>query len=731
MSRHHRLARQHTTIRQPEVTSVGILVPDELDLGQKAILGLFHLLVAVVPFIFTWFNEELFEFNKMIAVYALTIAIAVVWSSRMISQGTLIWKRTALDIPIALFVLSQIASTFLSIHPRTSFFGYYTRFHGGLLSTLSYALLYGAFVSNLRRQDALAVLRTTCIAALGVSLYAIPEKFGFSPSCWLISEGKEGGVACWVQDVQTRVFGTFGQPNWLAAYVITLLPLSWGWISATEQKVWRGVLAVTSLALLTTLLFTQSRSGVAGLAVGGSLTLLGLGWQWLQQKEHQIGWSWLGVVLGGSAFLIAFFGTPWTGALKDAWVRSSATEIAVPVSPTPTPTTNRLEVGGTDSGEIRKIVWNGAIAVWRRYPWFGSGVETFAYSYYQDRPTEHNLVSEWDFLYNKAHNEFLNYLATTGLVGLAAYCGLLLAVFWTLLRDRSSYFWLKVGLAGGIVAQSISNFAGFSTVMITVILWMFAGLAVLLDEPQPPAVKPVGELQVWQLGGLLFGGIFGLFALNMVSVWWLADYRFTRSKQLMASGYVQEGLQTLDSAIKLFPDEALYHDELSSVYSQLAVNLAQLGEASAAAEFSESALVESEIAHRLNDRHLNFYKSTARTLITLSALKPERLSQAKEVLQAALALSPTDAKLFFNLGLVCRNLGQRAEAQKYLEQAIAMKPNYDAARSELGQLFEDEGEFTHAIQAYQDILRYNPSNDGVAQRLKALEATISATPKNP
>ena len=73
----------------------------------------------------------------------------------------------------------------------------------------------------------------------------------------------------------------------------------------------------------------------------------------------------------------------------------------------------QLENGGTESGQIRLIVWQGALEIFKHYPIFGSGVETFAYSYFQYKPISHNLVSEWDFLYNKAHNEFLNYLATT------------------------------------------------------------------------------------------------------------------------------------------------------------------------------------------------------------------------------------------------------------------------------------------------------------------------------
>ena len=50
----------------------------------------------------------------------------------------------------------------------------------------------------------------------------------------------------------------------------------------------------------------------------------------------------------------------------------------------------------------------------------GTGTETFAFAFYRYRPAGHNLTAN-GILYNKAHNEYLNYLATTGLFGLASY----------------------------------------------------------------------------------------------------------------------------------------------------------------------------------------------------------------------------------------------------------------------------------------------------------------------
>ncbi len=122
------------------------------------------------------------------------------------------------------------------------------------------------------------------------------------------------------------------------------------------------------------------------------------------------------LLIGLLIFLIInlFFGSAIT---RFKLLKGSTT----PIRPTSPAAVTQLEAGGTESGQIRLIVWRGALEVFKHNPWIGSGVETFAYSYYGFRPVEHNLVSEWDFLYNKAHNEFLNYLATTGAIGLVAY----------------------------------------------------------------------------------------------------------------------------------------------------------------------------------------------------------------------------------------------------------------------------------------------------------------------
>lgn len=723
-------------------TSITHAVATEVSLSERLrrwTLILFQLLVLITPFFFTWVNEELFEFNKMMLVYGFTALILALWGARMVLARKVLFRPTLMDIPIGLFLASQILSTLFSIHPYTSIFGFYTRVNGGLLSIFCYIGLLYAAINSFTKKDLSALIKTTLVGALGVALYAIPEHFGHSPSCFLITNGRAFDAACWIQDVQSRIFGTFGQPNWLAAYAIGLLPLAValklqeymdGLAGKVSDKKYTWFLWAVLVGLLMTLLFTKSRSGVVGLVGGVLVFALGLGI--LYWRGKQISFDVLkkvGVVVIGAVVIVGIFGTPFTPSISEvisnSSVGSEASSVAGPA----------LETGGTESGDIRKIVWTGAIEIWKRYPVFGSGVETFAYSYYQDRPASHNLVSEWDFLYNKAHNEWLQYLSTTGLVGLGSYL-LMFMVFkiWILLeiwnpkskistRDKV----LLIGLAAGITAINISNFFGFSTVMVNVLFFLFFGWGMIIKLTDLKVPETWGISQTWQKIALGLIALVGVWSLWTVTNWWLADYDYAYGKKRMGAGDTAGGLDRLLSAITRQPQEALYYDELSLTYAQIAAAYQRDGEATSAARFKDAAELASDQTMALNDRHLNFYKNRSRVFVLLSEIDPLFMNRAQETLVQAVALAPTDAKLLYNLAVLDSAVGNTDAALQHLQQTIALKPDYQDAYLELARLYEGQDKLPEALDQYRTIQRTVAPNDpALAATIRRLEASIAA-----
>ncbi len=718
---------------------------------RSTIVALFHFLFLATPLFFLFTTDELFEFNKMMLVYGVTLLISTAWVGRMIVQRAVILVRTPFDWPLVAFFGSQVISTIFSIHPYTSFFGYYSRFHGGLLSTICYLILYWAFVSTVRKSEIKSFFISMFGAAFLVSLYAVMEHYGHSVSCLLISGGQNFGVDCWIQDVQSRVFATFGQPNWLAAYLIMLLPMSLI-LSATSKQSTRWVYAGLSFLFLLTLFFTQSRSGILGFGVGMGVLLGGAALAVILKTKE--GLSKPARALTSSSVLrhlsllsmgVITVATIW-GPFRPVWSNLIPANQSTPVEITAKDTApvNRLDVGGTDSGEIRKIVWSGAVAVFQRYPIFGSGVDTFAYSYYLDRPMAHNLVSEWDFLYNRAHNEFLNILATTGIVGLLSYCGMLVWFgVWSVKllikrqpgEDTSEKKLLTVGLLSGMIGLSISNFFGFSTVMVGVMLFLwFALLTVMWDLGKPnqddaqamekrPVRRPADE---WDWSWLA-GGFIIIIALVVGVKWygyWTADMLYIKGKSLFAVGRYQEGLDHLTQAIQLSPSEALFYDELAMDYAQLAVAMNDT-DATAAATLGQAAIDASDKAIQLNSAHLNFYKTRSRVFITLTQIDSTMLQYSAQALQVALSLAPTDAKLMYNLGIVQLGLENPVSGIEWLQKAVQAKPDYAAARIQLGDAYLAALQPEKAKTEYQYILEHIAPNDPrAAASLASVEAQL-------
>lgn len=411
----------------------------------------FSALFFLVPLILTPWNYELFEFNKMLLVYIATVIITAAWAIRMIMTRHWRVKRTPFDIPLLLFLTSQILSTIFSIDPHTSIFGYYSRFHGSLLSTIAYILLYYAFVSNLNFNHVLRAIRYLLISAALVAFYAIAQHFGIDKHLW-------------VQDVQTRVFSTLGQPNWLAAFILTLLPLTIALSITSKSTIYHLLFTIYYL----TLLYTKSRSGLLGFAVA-YLTfwfLVFIKDSPFPKRRVLFRFFLVSCIL---LFITFFDGLRWLPRYELPATSQIGTQ---------------LESGGSESGDIRRIVWKGALKIWRHYPLFGSGVETFAYSYYNFRSPEHNLVSEWDFLYNKAHNEYLNFLATTGIVGLGAYLLLQAWIFIWLFKNslNTKYYLLNTAFLSGLAGLSISNFFGFSTVPVALLFFLYPAFAIVLID---------------------------------------------------------------------------------------------------------------------------------------------------------------------------------------------------------------------------------------------------------
>ncbi len=733
-------------------TSVTILLMTWDIKLKKFIEYSFYAVFFIVPLIFLPGHVELFQFNKMITVYLLTTMITSAWVIRIVLSGQLKIKRTPFDIPLILFLISQVVSTIFSIVPYTSLWGYYSRFHGGLLSTASYVLLYYAFVSNVfdentnRKsvfhnkflQRSLGVL---IVSVVTVALYGILEHYGIDEHYW-------------VQDVRNRIFSTIGQPNWLAALLVTISPISMFyytsyWLKQNGKRKQLNKIeianGVVTLIFFTALLFTKSRSGLIGYAVmfltfWFLLITQHFSSSTADKKDKESLMRWIKntpIIKPAITSIIALttlslvIGTPFSPSLSQLPTRLQIIQTATQ-SAKPEPAEPQRLIGGSPSEDIRKIVWRGAIDVWKHWPLFGSGVETFAYSYYNFRPVEHNLVSEWDFLYNKAHNEYLNFLATTGVIGLGSY--LLLQgtfVIWSL---RNIYKKAELQLAAfisGYLGLSVVNFGGFSTVTVGMLLFLYPAFAYLSQQSDKQWISfklyktnSNNKLTKLQYIFLLITLLATTSMITEVGVRWYADRVFTAGSEKSRSGEITEGLLLQQKAAALVPEEPLFHDRLSLDLARSAAALYMEGATESAQILADTAELHSDYVMSINPYHINYLKNRTAVMIHLSSIDESYLQKAFNTLLLAKEHSPTDPKLTFNLSLLYLQKGEAEKAKQELVKTIELKPDYAAARLELAAMLEIDGKIDEARSHYEYILKYiDPNQQGALKGLERTEIT--------
>lgn len=607
-----------------------------------------------------------------------------------------------------------------------------------------------------------------------VALWGLPSHFGYDPTCLLFRGTFD--VSCWTESFQpmVRIFSTLGQPAWLAAYVAVLLPLSIvlflkNFTSQTTEKKYHPknfILYILDFFLIVlfylNLLFANTRAGFLGFWIAYVYLfsiIAGHGISKLRKRllliitfansllilffiaKSYYALFWLISIVGYlfiltiiskivrkpllfvnlSLFIITLFVTT---PFHDINASFSLPKFELGQSPAkttkPLPDQKAQKEPGTDggiteSGNIRKIVWKGAIDIWRNHPLFGTGVETFAFAYYRYRPPEHNLTSEWDYLYNKAHNEYLNYLATTGAFGLGTY---LLMIGWFLVivgkaiasyllrvKDQMSHvldntpYLLSLALLAGYLSILVSNFFGFSVVIINLYLFLIpAFIFILLGFLKPKSITHAHNAQQKSVPSLtshfqwliliviFFSALFMLYSLFM---FWQADKEYALGYNYDRVGQYQIAHESLLNAVTKREGEPVFKDELSINNAALASAFLQQNEATTGAFLAQNAIKLSDEITTKHPNNLLFWKGRVRIFYTLGQIDSRYLSQALIAVKKAHALGPTDAKISYNLGLMYGQTNDFGNAIATLQKTIELKPDYRDAYFALGLFYHE------------------------------------------
>ncbi len=610
-------------------------------------------LFFLVPLFFWSATSELFEFDKMLLVYLGAGILLTSETVRILNLPKPRIIRPKLLIPGLIFLLAMGLATIFSIDTHVSLFGYFDRFNGGLLSWLAYAVIYFALVQQ-EKERLEDLLRVNFASGLIVAIWGISEHFGHSPSCFLLTHSFDDN--CWVESVKDRVFATLGQPNWMAAYLAMLFPLGLAKYLQTKKRVLGLGWFVWLILIFLGFVFTYSRGGSIGLGIALVAFLVLLG-----RKKIKTYLKLLIPLVLTLAVLTVIFATPLTEHIFGSEpARGIGTTVEL----------------GNDSGSTRLVVWQGAWDIFTHHPLLGTGLETFGESFYNFRPVAMNQTSEWDFLFNKAHNEYLNYLATTGLIGTTAYLLLLAWFFYlgfrSIRRGLTETLTTTAALASvlGYLAQNVFGF----TVVPLAMLFIF-DLAVLNwdheDLWKPKLPKFWNKLRLFHLELLVLILTLAIL-MEGVSIW-RANVAYADGLGSLSIGDSEGARLELTQATSLDPWEPNYQIELA----QALANLAQTaGPGDSGRALADRAKAWADRAVTISPDNLFLWRERGSLLEKLIKIDSQYRNLAEAAHLKAVAIAPTEPKVAKELADFYQSQNDLAAASKYYRQASQLKPGW-------------------------------------------------------
>ncbi|MBI5421259.1 MAG: O-antigen ligase family protein [Parcubacteria group bacterium] len=647
-------------------------------------LSIFSLTFFLADYYFPYIVSKVFPFRLFIELATISWLINLYWF-RII--------RFKFSEPIVKAVLvfsgALLASTLFGVNPLFSFWSNFERSEG-LFSFLHYLAFFILLIDVFSEDDYYRLIKFLLLLSPLISYY------GFSS----------------FRDANTyqygRVFGVFGNPSYLAAFLIFVFGFGVLLILRNIEfaKVLKDPLLIVENILWIVLLLgdvpafilTQTRGAYIGLLVGVLVFLIFLLRQGKGvQKKYAVG----GLIVLLSLVALAGFVILKT-KIAPANLKDPSTLV------------------------FRFATWGSAWKSFLDHPLFGYGMENFSVGFDKHYNPIHSGVEVW---FDHAHSVIFDALASTGLLGLISY----IAIFVVLFR-----FYLPVitkrrpVLEAGVffalpIAYFVQNLVLFDTLSSYILFFLFLGVvrSVFLKETSKNkektffAAHPI--LLSFVVVMLVIAVVFGIYA-NFVAYQKNRELRtaYTLSRQSQLPRGVEEYRGLLDMPGYLGRREVI-KDFAAYLYEWSAKSdLRSLSKEDGGA-LGGGLRTVNDFLDKEDPQYLNGYYLFANTynVIAFKLGDATVFQKTESTLKEMNTKSPNRIEI---INLLADNLiAQRKydEALSYALQITTLRPDMEVGHRLVGFVYNKIGRRDEAKKKGEEALRINPSSTA-AEYLKKI-----------
>jgi O-antigen ligase/cytochrome c-type biogenesis protein CcmH/NrfG len=430
-----------------------------------------------------------------------------------------------------------------------------------------------------------------------------------------------------------RVMATFGNPIFFAAYLVASIPVAVGYLFAARAPWVKFALALYC--------------GTAGYAVYATQTRA----------------AYVAAAAAAAVFIVL--------SLRTRWARITAFAVVVAVG---------VGIVSSSAGiwsrqQAHVLIWRDTVAMWLSTPWFGTGLGTFHLYFPSFASTQLKAIwPQGQFIVNDAHNEFLQTLAETGIVGFGLYAWLLAAFFLHASRtvrqlpDRSRFAAAGfTAAAAGILTQNFFS-VDMRFVVSSVYLFMAMGFVESFSAAQytvrsvlPATVRAAGIIAVAAAAAIVLPRLAAPYrAQHDVQ----AEPDFFDEKVLEPAKTVAE----LEALARQYPAQALVYEKLGWVHA-----------------------------------------------------KEKNWQAAIHNLEKAAALDPSRAGPLNNLGNIYFLQGQSQRAIENWQRSLAINPAQIDSKLNLATAYYHAGQLKAAADQINAVLQQDPQNKRAQLLLKEMK----------
>ncbi len=620
--------------------------------------------VVVMPLLFCkWNDQSPFE---MIKAYFSAMVITILAGSFLVSR---IFKDK-IEVRYNMWVwglLIYIAAYMLSFafagHHYSSLWGVLNLPAGSVMTILTFVVMSLVAVQIFSHEHSLKKLAASFVfSAFLMSIYGIVQHFGGDPINW------------WVYSaMRERALSTMGQSVGYGTVLGCCLPLTFAFFITAKDRLKAILWSIAFICMNLGILYSGSRLPILAYFLTMLIFLVFL--FIFKRKLPSVSWKRIAVAYAIIVLAnVAYFAEPGLNSLQQ---KLGAQQIK--------------EGYGT-----RFIVWGTAFEMWKKHPWLGVGPENFGEEFNHVQTVEQNYGESWNLIWHKAHNEFVHYLTTTGIIGFTAYLWLIVLMFIPVFKILYRKEWetdyiFTVALLGGFGFLLATHMTAFSFIPTLMFFYLFPAMNFSFAnmEKTKTLENKLPNLGRWVAATAVV--VLAAFIVFKVSNVWTADMDYNDSRRaLVSQGNFDKANELLETAISKNPGNAEYWCFRADIYYNFLVR--SLRETGPQAEAKKRGLFDeviksSDTCVKMDERKSDLWRARGTLFMSLSQMVPQMLEGSLQAFKKAVEVYPNNPYNHISVAGVYRRKGRNDLAIQELQTAISLRRDIIPAYVELLSIY--------------------------------------------